>query len=323
MTAQASEFVQGTDEWLEARRDGIGSSDAPVIAGERGSVVALWAEKTRQLEPEPPDPDLARLFEWGHRLEPVIADWYSDTTGTPLRRVNRMLVHPSVPYAFASLDRVSARKGERRIIEIKTDRWGRSEGEDIPGAVKAQVQHQLWVTDYEVADVVTLVGGSEPRIIEEARDDDYITDLAFLEADFWHHKETMTPPRADGSENTRRAIARMHPRDDGTILPATDDLRILAEQLRDARIAKKAADEYEGSVSNALRLILGDASGVDGVLTFRKNADSTRVNWPALASAYRTMLEETTPGDILDTLQSIHTSTSEGPRVIRLSKEKP
>ncbi|MGH2512211.1 MAG: YqaJ viral recombinase family protein, partial [Candidatus Limnocylindrales bacterium] len=132
---------QRTPEWLEARRDSIGSSDAPVVAGERGSLIDLWAIKSGRLDPAPPDTDTARLFEWGHRLEPVVADWYSDHTGRPLRRVSGMLQHPTIPYLTASLDRVSATKGERRIVEIKTDRWGWRGDERLPGSVKAQVQH--------------------------------------------------------------------------------------------------------------------------------------------------------------------------------------
>lgn len=322
--ALATPFVQGSEEWLEARRDGIGSSDAPVIAGERGSIIDLWAVKTRKLEPETPDAELARLFEWGHRLEPVIAEWYADQPeGGPVRRVNRMLVHPRVPYLFASLDRVGARKGERKIVEIKTNRWGWTGEEAIPGAVKAQVQHQMHVTGYDVADVVVLTGGSEPRIITEPRDDEYIRDLAFLEARFWHQVQTGQAPNADGSETTRRAIARMHPRDDGSFLPATDDLIGLAAQLREARAAKKEADAIEGSIANAIRLIVGDASGIEGVLTLKKNADSTRVNWPGVAGSYRALLEESgRPKSYLDDLEAINTTTVEGARVLRLSKEK-
>lgn len=323
MTATATPFVQGSPEWLAARLDGIGSSDAPIIAGERGSIIELWAHKTRQLEPEPPDADLARLFEWGHRLEPVIADWYSDTTGRPLKRVNRMLVHPTMPYLFASLDRVSAVKGERRIVEIKTDRWGWHSDEAVPGTVQAQVQHQMNVTGYDVADVAVLSGGSEPRIIEVPRDDDYILDLAWLEAEFWGHVQDRTAPNADGSENTRRALARLHPRDDGTWLPASADLRDLAEQLRAARLAKKQTDTDEATLANAIRLIVGDASGVDGVLSLKRSADSVRRNWPAISSAYRTLLEQMAADPLyLDEIEGIHSSTSEGPRVLRLLKEK-
>ena len=46
----------------------------------------------------------------------------------------------------------------------------------------------------------------------------------------------------------------------------------------------------EKTVASALRAILLGAAGVDGVLTYRKSADSTRTNWPAVALAYRDLL---------------------------------
>jgi hypothetical protein len=85
MSATLLPVRQGTPARLEFRRTGIGSSDAPVIAGERGSLVALWAEKAGLVKREPVDAATQRLFDRGHRLEPVVAAWYTDETGRPLR----------------------------------------------------------------------------------------------------------------------------------------------------------------------------------------------------------------------------------------------
>ena len=68
--------------------------------------------------------------------------------------------------------------------------------------------------------------------------------------------------------------------------------------------------------------MLGDASGIEGLVTYRRNADSTRVNWPAVALAYRDLLLEAYPPSDLAAIEAIHSTTSEGPRVLRLSKEK-
>lgn len=313
---KATAVVQGTDEWLAERRKGIGSSDAPVIAGEVGSVVELWAEKAGLVDRQPPDEETARLFEWGHRLEPVVADWYAETTGRPLRRVNRMLVHPDVPWAFASLDRVV--RGERRIVEVKTSRRGWESGEPVPGRVQAQVQHQLWVTGYEVADVVVLAGGSEPHIHEVPRDRAFIDDLAFLESEFWDWVATGTRPPMDGSENARRVLTRMHPRNNGTLIPPDPDLdRVFFDWLA-ARVKKDEAEAAMETYANTLRALIGDADGIEGRVTWKKNRDSVRVDWPSVAAAYRKLAEEKgLSAETLDALASIHTSTVEGPRVLR------
>lgn len=318
--AERLPVTQGTPEWLAMRKTGIGSSDAPVIAGERGSVLELWAEKSGLVERDAPDADLARLYEWGHRLEPVVAGWYADSTGRQLQRVNQMLRHPDVAYAFASLDRKVV--GERRIVEIKTTRFGWSGGEDVPGAVQCQVQHQLWVTGYDVADVAVLTGGSEPRVYEIARDDAFIADLAYLESEFWGWVQSGTRPPVDGSENARRVLSKLHPRNDGTLLAATPELDAVVTDWLTAKAAVKEAEATEGTLANTIRALIGDADGISGRVTWRKNADTSRTNWPAVAKAYRQLLEGLTPTD-LDAIESIHSSTVEGPRVLRPVGVKP
>jgi len=293
------------------RRTGIGSSDAPVIAGERGSVVELWAVKSG-LVPEPePDADLAVLFEWGHRLEPVIADWYADHTGRQVRRVNRMLRHPDLPWAFASLDRVTA-KGEKRIVEIKTERWGWRGDEDVPGSVQAQVQHQMWVTGYEVADVAVLTGGSQPKVYEIPRDDAFIDNLVFLETEFMGWVKSGTRPPMDGSENARRVLSKLHPRNDGTLIPPTPDMERVFFDWQAAKVVKDQAEAEVDTLANTLRALIGDADGIDGLVSWKRAKDSTRVDWPTVANEVGLSDPE-----LLAATIAAHTTTTEGPRVLR------
>lgn len=310
MSAIATDVVQGTDEWLAKRKEGIGSSDAPVIAGETGSVVELWAEKSGLVERSAPDDDLAALFEWGHRLEPVVADWYADATGRALRRVNRMLVHPHIPWAFASLDRVVV--GEKRIVEIKTTRRGWDAGEPVPGNVQAQVQHQLWVTGYDVADVAVLTGGSEPKVYQIPRDDTFIADLVFLETEFWGWVTSGTRPPMDGSENARRTLSRLHPRNDGTFLPPTADIDRVFFDWMAAKVAKEEAEAKADTLANALRALIGDADGIEGRVSWKKSKDSVRVDWPTVANEVGLSDPEGLAAAI-----AAHTTTTEGPRVLR------
>jgi putative phage-type endonuclease len=310
---------QGTPEWLTARRSGIGSSDAPVIAGERGSAVALWAEKTGLVNPTPVDPATQRFFDRGHRLEPVVAAWYTDETGRPLKRLGHPRRHPDVPWAFASLDRVSARRGERRVVEIKTShfaRWGETP-EGVPPDVYPQVQHQLWVMAWDVADVVALTGGLELRIVEVPRDDAYIADLVELETEFWRSVETRQRPAVDGSEQTRRTLGRLWPRERGDLITApSTKMDALARRLRDAKANAKAAADVEATLENAIRALLAEAPGVIGdgyKVTWLRNRDSTRTDWHAVAEGLR---EVVGPG-AFDRTVAAHTTTSEGARVLR------
>jgi predicted phage-related endonuclease len=241
-------------------------------------------------------------------------------------------------WAFASLDRVSARKGEKRIVELKTNPWSRwGVGEPVPGDVQAQVQHQLWVTGYDVADVAVLVRGYELHIHEIPRDDAFIDDLVYLEREFWRWVESKTRPPVDGSIDTQKALQRMFPREYGDIVPATPEFEELADRLYIETALAKAAADREATVKNAIRALLGDAAGVAGAdwkITWTKNKDAQTTDWKAVAAAYRLLLRaqiekvalppeiEALGGarmrpDTLDAIESLHTATKPGARVLR------
>ena len=316
MSAIVTPFVQGTPEWVDARRAGIGASEIPIIAGESPyrSALELWAEKTGRVKPVP-DAETAELFELGHLMEPVLLEIYERRTGRHPKRVRRMLAHPDVPWALASLD---AQAPVRRAVEAKWSNAARWHGDGIPDDVLMQVQWQLFVTGWDVADVVALVGRAA-RVVEVPRDQGWIDDLYRLAAAFWERVESGIPPKPDGSESARRTLARLHPADDGSILAATPDLVELVDLYRSAKAAKTAAENAEKGTGNALRAVLRDASGIEGLCTYRQSADSTRTNWPAVASAFRQLVTGH-PEDELDSIVDLHSETSPGPRVLRLSK---
>ena len=313
---------QGSQAWLDARQMGIGSSDAPIIAGESPyqSALELWAAKSGLVPREEPDAATARLFRIGHLMEPLLLQLYTEETGRKTRREPRMLRHRQRPWMTASLD--ARVLGERRIVECKwthARRWS-SPDEPVPGDVQAQVQHAMEVAGADVADVVALVAQTL-RIVEVPRDPDFIASLVSLETEFWGHVQSGIPPKTDGSESARKTLARLHPVDDGTYLPATPDLVELVDLYRAAKLTAKTATASEEGIANALRAVIADAAGIEGLCTLRKSADSTRTNWPAVASAYRDLVTGH-PEAVLDAIQSLHSETRRGPRPLLLSKEK-
>lgn len=74
-----SELVQGSSDWLAARKMGIGSSDIATIMGQNPYKTAreLWLEKTGQVEP----PDLSNNYaiKRGQALEPVARNLFNET----------------------------------------------------------------------------------------------------------------------------------------------------------------------------------------------------------------------------------------------------
>lgn len=306
---------QRTPEWTEARRAAVTSTDIAVILGLSPwkSEGALAREKLGTPDVETIDAKRERVMRLGLALESVVRDEDEREHGIKLRRVNRLLTHPKLSWAMTSLD--FERVGERTIVEAKTSRSGKWD-DGLPQDVEAQVRWQMGVASYPRAHVALLRSGSDLMCFDVEHDPDTFDALVVIAEDFRRRL-------ADGgpfAENAESIKAR-YPVDNGTVLPATPDLVELVELYRSAKATKQAAEDAEKTAGNALRAILRDASGVEGLVTYRKSADSTRTNWPAVASAYRQLITGHAE-DELDALVSIHSETAQGPRVLRLLKEK-
>lgn len=347
MSALPLPFRQNTPEWVDARRDVVGSSDIPIITGNspyRTSLFSLWAIKTRLAEPEPVDPETQEVFDIGHALEPYVAERYELATGMPVRRLRQMLVHPEHTWQGASIDR---RRGHR-IVECKVvlhRRWDTDGVEPVPAHVQDQVQWQLGVTGWDVADVAMLVPGKAVQVFTIERSDSYIDDLRYLARHtFWDYVIHKTPPPVDGSESTRETLQRMYPRNTLGMLEPTPEMDALALRIRETTLAAKEAVEAKEQARNAMRLVLENHEGVvnesasveNGALGYRlywrRSADRvvSTTDWEAVARAYRTRLMGMVPrdadavavGDLvteLNAIEGLHTSTEtrEGSRVLR------
>ena len=311
---------QGTDEWLEARRTGVTASMLPVITGNKPGLLELWAEQCGLAGPEVPDAATQEMYDLGHALEPVIADAYTRKYGRPLKRVDHMVRHPDIEWAYASLDRVSAVKGERRIIELKANlarRWDDGP-EPVPAAVQDQVQWQLFVTGWPVADVAVLQG-FRVEAHEVAADAAYQETLRQLAEWFRGLVLRQERPPIDGTESSRRALTRMYPHGDGEVItdPPTE-LDDMVRLLHRQRATAKAAIDAEATTENAIRALLADAAGVEGRgyrISYRQNKASARTDWKAVAEDLAPRVDAHVWGDVV----AGRTATQEGPRVLRVT----
>ena len=313
---------QNTDEWLAMRRSGVTASEMSTITGNRPGLVELWAYKAGLLEREDPDPATQELFDIGHALEPVIAELYTGKTGRRVKRVTQMIHHPQHPWLFASLDRVSAMPGERIIVELKWAphrRWDAGT-ETVPADVQDQVQTQMLVSGYPMAHVAVLMGGRLDWH-EVPADPEYQGALLTLATAFRQDVLTGTRPKVDGSESTRRALARLYPSDTLDMLDHNPTLDALASDLRSAKAAAKAATEEQDRLENVLRATLGDHEGVESDwyrMTWTQNNPSARTDWKAVAEDYARALGAEGHGQsYLDAIVRDHTKTTEGARVLR------
>lgn len=97
--------MKKTAEWHEARRLGIGGSDANIIMdGDNDAILRLWREKRGESESE----DLSWVLpvQIGSVTEELNSRWFEYETGLLITDRNSMRVHPSIQYMRCELDGV-------------------------------------------------------------------------------------------------------------------------------------------------------------------------------------------------------------------------
>ncbi|MEZ7911238.1 MAG: YqaJ viral recombinase family protein [Propionivibrio sp.] len=215
------------EDWLNVRRQGIGSSDAAAAVGLNPykSQLELWLEKTGRdgLLPKTDPLDEESPAYWGNILEPIVAAHYTRRSGNRVRRINAVLQHPDpqLHWMLANIDREVIGAPDVQILECKTAgiNGSRLWKDGVPEYVQLQVQHQLVVTGKAAADVAVLIGGQHLEIHRIQRDEALIARLIQLEAAFWRYVEMDTPPPADGSESGELALRSFYPQDKGRRCP--------------------------------------------------------------------------------------------------------
>lgn len=258
--------------WLEARRAGLGATDAAAAMGVSPwkSPFQLWSEKVGLVE----DADLSanEAVAWGTRLQPIIGDAYHDATGRGVLHEPRFSIrrHSEIPWMTASLDAIQHDTPTRSpgALEIKTTNAfpGAADWEDEPPLhYQIQLQHQLAVTGMEWGTLCVLIGGQKLRWFDQERNDRFIKTMIDAEAAFWETVQAQKPPAVDGSESTAEVLKRLYPRDSGESVMLPTDAARWDERLCDLKAQLKALEEEKRLLENQLKASIGDATS--GILS--------------------------------------------------------
>lgn len=294
------EVVCDTDdqaEWLSHRDSGIGASEIAGVMSlpgvvHRSSPLKVFLQKTGKIEPD--DLSDVEAVEWGHIMEPVIAQQYAKKTGRPVEtgRTGRFQVLRSkrYPWAMCSLDFWTADNDSspRRPLEIKNVSAFMAEDwlNGPPDYYYAQVQQQILITETTKATSALCLGGNRLLWCDVPRDEEMIRKIVYHGERFWQRLLDRNPPEPDGSEATKEALAKLYPVDDGSVvvLPAVMldmvyDWRDLKSQARDLkkRITLRES-EIKATIGAATRGVFPSGEAVSwGTQTTRAHqvAEST------------------------------------------------
>lgn len=279
-------YEDGSPEWHEARRSVIGGSEIGSIMGVNNfqSGYVLWYKKAGLV------PDLNEenpLFEWGHRLEPALAQKFADEH--PEFEVVRSgsFVHQDRPWHGANPDRLlspiyTTDDGEdyigdaEAVLEIKTSMNGYGWENDLcPVKYVAQLRWYLECFGFEYGYLIVLANLGDYREFFVPRDPASPVISMQTGAEEWYSiggqemleageefynslpgksTETGIAPSPDGGKDSYELIRTFHP----DILDTEFELdAAFVAELRAAQAAEAAATEELQRLKNTLMESMG------------------------------------------------------------------
>ena len=314
-------FPVQNEEWLKARKEGIGGSEAGTILGlnHYSTIQELMYDKLSDNVKKEVSPEQQYTLDFGHVLEPLMLNVYAAKTGFKVWQGNNtQWRHPLYPFMYGDCDGYAETlEGEKIGIECKTyyyeNKYMWKSGIFGKGGVVknpeyvAQVAHYMAVENLTRFDLIAICGNNadDLTIVTFYRDLEFEKTLIEAEKNFWENKESgIIPPISrigksqldrivniisEGQKIKEDAVIELPP----SVLDKLDEINDLSEKKSEY---KKMMDQIEERQS-ALKIPVIEALGnnakgeirtVDDVYTvsFKPNKPKITINADALAVAY-------------------------------------
>lgn len=257
--------------WLQNRRKYLGASDAAAILGENpwSSELDVYADHIGI----PADIVPGEPAYWGTKLQPVCLDELERRTDRVCRTWEELCVSKERTWQSCTMDGFQEIDGVIGGVEVKCTRlhWNWNEG--LPPYVYAQIQHQYSVTNLPIITLAVLFNGNEFYHKDIERDDEYIEYLNEKELAFWERLLAFEAPDPDSSEASKKALARLYPRDNGERIVLPPEFTELDSQLVALKDEHKDIGTTIRGLESKIKAELGNAtSGIctDGTIYTHK-----------------------------------------------------
>lgn len=282
------------------RRKYLGGSDIAGILGISPWKTPLDVFLDKMEPPKPVDPAKAKIFRRGHRMEPYVIDLLAEESGLVITSRGQRYKDKEHDFLAAEIDfeyhdpeTGKVENGEIKTVSpFKAADWGEEQTDAIPIYYNAQSMHGLMVTGRDRCTYGTLIGGDDFRMYQVDRDEEIIVGIRQAEVEFWDRIQRNDPPPATKVSD----VLRLFPKDDGTVVQATD--RIL-QAFNDLRAKKKELAFLESEcddLADEIRLFMQGATtlsfGSRQLLTWKAQSsnrfdiDHFRTAHPSIAAKF-------------------------------------
>lgn len=257
------------EEWLEARRLGVGGSDVAAILGVSRwrTPLTVWASKVG-VDEEPEDAPSYSQRRGNHMEAFIAGEIEQEIDGLRVSKLFGsaepvMAIHPDNPLMRYSPDALLVeRDGGVVLGEWKSNLRARS-GEwqdDIPEDVRCQVQHGMYVLDLPHCYVAVDLG-HEMRWKREERDHEYASVVVPALVRWWEKyvvgRETPPPTARD---QDRSVLDAMYPAPDSEKEVGLDvELLDAARRFDEIGLTLASLEAERKAIQNRVIAALGDA----------------------------------------------------------------
>lgn len=289
------------EEWLEVRKNGIGSSEVATIVGLNPwqTPYQLWRIKTGQDAPK--NENFA--MKAGHYLEDAVSLFWQDETGREVikRSAGDWIIQSDKhPFLQVSPDRTywlgeSRSPSDKGILECKTTQMP-IDGDDIPRHFFCQVQYQLGVSELQHGSLAWLVQGRSFGY----RDIDFVPDFyAWLEDEatrFW--VDCIKGGKEPDLLNLDDMLIKYRRHAPGRVIEVGDDLLDAYHELKGVKADLDPLLRRKEELETRLKMAFGDAEAIayggETLATFKAPKDSMKFDSKAFAAAHPDLAAEFT-----------------------------
>lgn len=293
---------QSREEWLDIRKNGIGSSEVATIVGLNPweTPYQLWRRKVGIDEPKQESVAMRN----GHHLEDAVSRMWNDATGREIIKrsaIDWIIRDNDRPYLQVSPDRTywlgDSRSPEAKgILEIKTTRM-KVDPEDLPRYWFTQVQYQLGVAGYSQGSLAWLSAGQgfdfgyrDLRFVP-----DFYEWLIESVSRFW--QDNIIGKQEPSAVNVADVLLKYNQHTDNKVIECSDEVFKAYHTLKEVRAELKVLEEREAELEETIKMAFADAEalsyGGDTIATWKApkpsikfDAKAFQAEHPDLAKPY-------------------------------------
>lgn len=288
-------------EWLNAREDGIGSSDIATIVGLNPYETPYQLYRRKRGMDAPKTETFA--MRAGHYLEDAVSRFYSDESGRSIIKSSAgdwIAYDEKRPHLRVSPDRLYLREGHsnskanRGILECKTTQKI-IDPDDLPQQWICQLQYQLGVMGLQYGSLAWLTAGRNFGY----KDLEFVPDFyAWLteEATTFYEKNIKGGIEPEIA-NVNDAILKYARHTDGKTIEIDDDMFDIINELKSVKEQLQTVEEKKYELESRVKMLFADAEALvyDGeiIATWKAPKPSVRFNdklfrkeHPELATSY-------------------------------------